>query len=533
MFLGHRLSDWYVEYPVGKIAFPTAFSFLFAGIALLTFKDSRIPWISDACAAVILSVCYLSLTGYAYNIARFYGRVMALPTTLLLLFAALAIFSARQRGGIEATVVGDHAGSVVLRRVLPPVVLLLPILGVLRSRAETLGWSDAMATAVFVLASVALFTGIILQTSSILNKVDAARKKKQQELQDFFENAVVGLHWVGPDGTILWANAAELALLGYSADEYIGKNITEFHADADTICDILNRLSAGETLRSYSARLKCKDGSIKHVAIHSSVLFDEDEFVHTRCFTFDVSAEVEAKNKLELREKMLRESEKLAVTGKLAASLAHEINNPLEAVTNLLYLASQDADISPASRNFLELADKELQRMAHVAKHTLAFHKGSTSETEFSLVDLSDQILSVLSSRINAKEIQVCRNYQADSKVSAIETEARQVISNLLLNALDAAPIGSAVKVHIIESSPGLVNFAVEDMGAGISKEVEEKIFEPFFTTQPTGTGLGLWVSQEIMRRNGGALKLEHNQNPTRFNAYFKESSRLTTVVSA
>lgn len=119
-------------------------------------------------------------------------------------------------------------------------------------------------------------------------------RRKQEELEDFVENATVGLHWVGPDGTILWANRAELELLGYQRDEYIGHPIAEFHADPPVIEEILRRLSAKEELHSYEARLRCKDGSVRHVLISSNVLWDEDRFVHTRCFTRDITERKEA-----------------------------------------------------------------------------------------------------------------------------------------------------------------------------------------------------------------------------------------------
>ncbi|HEX8087982.1 MAG TPA: ATP-binding protein [Blastocatellia bacterium] len=113
--------------------------------------------------------------------------------------------------------------------------------------------------------------------------------RKERELADFIENAAVGLHWVGPDGTIIWANQAELQLLGYTSEEYIGHHIGEFHADEDVIKDILRRLSNNETLHSYEARLRCKDGSIRYVLISSNVRWEEDQFVHTRCFTRDIT----------------------------------------------------------------------------------------------------------------------------------------------------------------------------------------------------------------------------------------------------
>ena len=111
----------------------------------------------------------------------------------------------------------------------------------------------------------------------------------ENESRDFLENAVEGIHKVGPDGTILWANHAELRLLGYTVDEYIGHNIMEFHADRKVITEILVRLRRGESLYNVPARLRCRDGSLKHVLIHSNVCFEQGEFRYTRCFTREVS----------------------------------------------------------------------------------------------------------------------------------------------------------------------------------------------------------------------------------------------------
>jgi PAS domain S-box-containing protein/excisionase family DNA binding protein len=121
-------------------------------------------------------------------------------------------------------------------------------------------------------------------------RLQAQLRRSERELRDFVENATEGLHWVGPDGRIIWANHAELELLGYTADEYIGRSITEFHADQDVITDILNRLRAGEELRDYEATLRAKDGSLKHVLINSSVYREDGRFVHSRCFTRDITA---------------------------------------------------------------------------------------------------------------------------------------------------------------------------------------------------------------------------------------------------
>jgi PAS domain S-box-containing protein len=125
---------------------------------------------------------------------------------------------------------------------------------------------------------------------------------REAELADFFENAVVGLHWVGPDGIILRANQADMALLDYRHDEYVGRHIAEFHADQDVIADILRRLTAGEKLQDYPARLRRKDGAIKDVLIDSSVMWEDGRFVHTRCFTRDVTDRKRLQDELERKQ---------------------------------------------------------------------------------------------------------------------------------------------------------------------------------------------------------------------------------------
>ena len=123
-------------------------------------------------------------------------------------------------------------------------------------------------------------------------QIEEALRQSERELTEFFENATEAIHWEGPDGTILRANQAELRMLGYDADEYVGRNIAEFHLEQEVIQDILALLTRGETVERYPARMLCKDGSIRDVLINSSVYFEEGKFIHTRCFTRDVTEEL-------------------------------------------------------------------------------------------------------------------------------------------------------------------------------------------------------------------------------------------------
>ena len=138
-------------------------------------------------------------------------------------------------------------------------------------------------------------------------KTEVTLRRSETNLRDFVENATIGMHWVGHDGRILWANQTELDLLGYTAEEYIGHSISEFHVDAPVIENILNRLGGGEVLREYEARLRCKDGSVRHVLIDSSALFEHDKLVHTRCFTRDISDRKQIEAQLRESERRFRE----------------------------------------------------------------------------------------------------------------------------------------------------------------------------------------------------------------------------------
>lgn len=145
------------------------------------------------------------------------------------------------------------------------------------------------------------------QLGQFIERRQAERKLRhsEEQLTDFFENAAVGLHWVGPDGVILRANRTELELLGYTREEYVGRHIAEFHVDQPVIEDILRCLKAGQQLHDYEARLRCKDGKIKHVLIDSNVLWEDGEFIHTRCFTRDISGRKQAEASLHQSEQRL------------------------------------------------------------------------------------------------------------------------------------------------------------------------------------------------------------------------------------
>lgn len=217
-------------------------------------------------------------------------------------------------------------------------------------------------------------------------------------------------------------------------------------------------------------------------------------------------------------EKALMQTEKLAAVGRLASSIAHEINNPLESVTNLLYLARETA-VNPDTREYLEIADRELRRVSVIANQTLRFHKQSSRPQWITSDDLIGSAISVYQGRLVNSEVTVDKRIRTTRSVLCFEGEIRQVLSNLIINAIDAMhPSGGRLLMRSREGTDwktgrkGLI-LTVADTGSGMSAETAARIFEPFFTTKEIGgTGLGLWVSHEIVQRHGGALAVRSSQ---------------------
>ncbi len=220
-------------------------------------------------------------------------------------------------------------------------------------------------------------------------------------------------------------------------------------------------------------------------------------------------------------------SEKLAAVGRLASSIAHEINNPLEAVTNLLYLLRGESTPTKDRAAYLQAAEQELRRVSAIANQTLRFHKHSNKPTQVRLDELVGSSISVYQGRLANSGIHVERRDRVTRPVQGFDGELRQVLNNLIANAIDAMPEGGRLLLRTREATclkTGRQGVAVSvaDTGSGISPVLRKKIFEPFFTTKESrGTGLGLWVSAEIIERHHGKLLLRSSQVPGKSGSVF------------
>jgi signal transduction histidine kinase len=209
----------------------------------------------------------------------------------------------------------------------------------------------------------------------------------------------------------------------------------------------------------------------------------------------------------------LRRTEKLAVAGRLAASIAHEINNPLEAVTNLLYLMRSSNSLEQV-REYLVTAEDELERVAEITRQTLRFYRETSNAGDVDMASILDSVLVLFARRLTTTGVTVERQFEPGSKIVGFAGELRQVMANLIRNALDAMSEGGTLRIRVRPATeckngyrPG-VRVTVADTGSGIPADVRARIMEPFVSSKlDTGTGLGLWVSSEIVRKHGGSLR--------------------------
>jgi signal transduction histidine kinase len=216
-------------------------------------------------------------------------------------------------------------------------------------------------------------------------------------------------------------------------------------------------------------------------------------------------------------QEILRKTEKLATAARLAATVAHEINNPLEAVGNLIYLAKHREDMPLPAVHDLTLAEQELERVSHMTRQTLGFYKESRASEPVSLQQLVESVLKLYSNRLQTKKINVVRDFEQCPEIKGLPGELRQLVSNLIANAADAVPQNGTVRLKIscVEQPGGkMVQLTVQDDGPGVRTEHVDRIFEPFFTTKKdVGTGLGLWVSKEIVQRHGGTIQVRSRED--------------------
>lgn len=315
------------------------------------------------------------------------------------------------------------------------------------------------------------------------------------------------------DGTILTWNKSAERMYGYRPEEVIGKNVSILLPQdlPQETREILQRLSRGEKIERHETRRRTKDGRILYVSVTISPVRDAQGKV--------IGASTTARDitQTKMAEEALRNSERLAVAGRMAATIAHEINNPLETVTNVLYLLSRNATLDEGARKYVKIADEELRRIAQITRSTLGLYRErDTTPGPVNLSEMIDNLLMFYQRQVQSLGIKVEKRFDSFGRITGVSGELRQVIANLIANAIDALGVaGTKLRLDVYDSadwrdlSKRGVRLVVADDGPGINPETQASLFRPFFTTKgQKGTGLGLWVSQGIVTKHGGSIRL-------------------------
>jgi PAS domain S-box-containing protein len=354
------------------------------------------------------------------------------------------------------------------------------------------------------------FLAISMFASSMARQktlADSRADRTTREMAAIVEYSCDAIYSSRPDSTITSWNRAAEHLYGYTAEEAVGLPVARLAPPErrDEVKRNREILNGGGHVPSYRTERMRKDGTRWPVLLSVSPLRNaRGEIVGASTIARDISAEKQS-------EEAIRRSEKLATTGRLAASIAHEINNPLEAVINLLYLARQD---SSHAGEYLTQAEQEVGRVARLAQQTLGFVRDTSSPDSMDPAAIMDEILQLYSRKLEGRQIRVTRRYRNICQISGYSGELRQLLANLLVNAVDAMADGGSLQVRVAtgrdwSSGREGVRITVADNGSGISRDNLRQIFEPFYTTKKdTGTGLGLWVSRGIVEKHGGSIRV-------------------------
>jgi len=355
-----------------------------------------------------------------------------------------------------------------------------------------------------------------LLLSRMRRETEAALRESEERFRTLVTATSNAIYRVSPD----WSEIRQLRGEPLIADtEAAGRSWLQEYIhpeDQGRVLEVIRKAIHSQSAFDLEHRVQRADGSLGWTFWRAIPLKDANGDIVE---WFGTASDISERKRTE--EALLR-SEKLATLGRLAATIAHEINNPLEAITNTLYLARVSSEDPVGVRHYLDLADDELKRVAHITRQTLGFYRESSAPTAVSVDTVLDAAEDLLRAKIKAKRVSVEKQYGIDRQVTAVAGELRQVFSNLLANSLDAIEEQGAIKLRIsrapwLDHGPQRIRVTIADNGKGIDAATLPRIFEPLFTTkEATGSGLGLWVSKQIVEKHGGSIRVRSNPQKPR-----------------
>ncbi len=312
------------------------------------------------------------------------------------------------------------------------------------------------------------------------------------------------------NGIIRSWNGAATRLFGYSVDEMIGASIMklipeDLRSDEKTI---MESIRAGRRVEHFETVRRTKSGQLLDVSLTVSPIRDS----HGRVIgASKILRDISTRKRL---EKSLLQAEKIAATGRMAATIAHEINNPLEAVMNLIYLL-RPMIVDPAGIDYFQSIETELGRVSHIAKQTLGYYRENAAANRASIGDIVLQAITIYQPRCTATGIEIKRAINSSRKIVLRRGEMMQVVSNLMMNSIYAMQAGGILSISVEDAagSPDGIVLTIQDDGVGIAEADLPRVFEAFFTTRSTvGTGIGLFVAKQFVEGHGGQIEVESRQ---------------------
>lgn len=372
---------------------------------------------------------------------------------------------------------------------------------------------------IFSIYGVSFFAalGLIALAWYILREMDL-RESHALELRTREEWFRVTLTSIGdaviatdPHGKVTFLNPVAESLTGTTLESVKGKDIHEVfpifnEVTLQSVEDPVKKVIAlGQVIGlANHTVLQNVDGTLIPIEDSAAPIWDDKKQLVGVVLVFhDVTKDRQS-------QAVMRRTDKLATAARLSATVAHEINNPLEAVVNLIYIAKTAPDLPPDLVHQLTLAEHELDRVAHITRQTLGFYRESSAPETIEMPELIDSVLKIYSNKLKTKNISVALEFGLCLPIHGVPGELKQVFSNLIANAVDAVDHDGTIRItgQCVEDAAGsALQIVIEDDGPGIAEENVHRIFEPFFTTkQDVGTGLGLWVTKEIVDRHGGSI---------------------------
>ena len=369
--------------------------------------------------------------------------------------------------------------------------------------------------------------GTNTDVSAEIETQDALRKSKEklevalvasQRLAAIVESSDDAIVSKNLDGTVTSWNRRAEQMFGFSAEEMIGESILKIIPDHLQITEqeILATIARGDRIEHFETIRRTKSGELLEVSLTISPTKDESGRIVGAA---KIARDITQRRKT---EHALRTTERLASVGRLASTVAHEMNNPLEAVTNLVYLAQRTESIDQI-KELLATAESELGRASLITKQTLGFYRETKDLSPRRVGSLIQPLISIFESRFQNKAILVDCEVRHDPEVFCVPGEICQLFANLLGNSIDAVPGGGRIRIRISAASEhggdsrNGVRLTVADSGAGIPPSLKEKLFEPFFTTKKdVGTGLGLWICKSIVENHRGSIRIRSCAVPGR-----------------